>query len=335
MAKAQPQVKEDVAELPFADDEKPDNEAPQYEAKEVVLGAEPSSKSEKQILPADDGAAELKRQLEAQSRQLENEARARQQAEAAARAEHERATMAERQTAAVSTYAIDQAIEAANRQSEQASGDLERAWTTGDYKAAAGIQRQIARNEANLLALQQQKQMVETQAAAPRQATPQVQIQQAPPSFDAETLAATLERSGSRKSAEWIRAHPEAVADQRGRNRVEAAHAHAVNIVGLVPETAEYFAQVEQTLGMGEPVRRAEPVPTPMQQRQTVQRGGRPAAPVSPSTPNLSGRTQRQSITLSPEQRAHAHDVLGMTDEEYAGELMAAQESGKLYGGRH
>lgn len=335
MAKAQPQVKEDVAELPFAEDEKPDNEAPQYEAKEVVLGAEPSSKSEKQTLPADDGAAELKRQLEAQSRQLENEARARQQAEAAARAEHERATMAERQTAAVSTYAIDQAIEAANRQSEQASGDLERAWTTGDYKAAAGIQRQIARNEANLLALQQQKQMVETQAAAPRQATPQVQIQQAPPSFDAETLAATLERSGSRKSAEWIRAHPEAVADQRGRNRVEAAHAHAVNIVGLVPETAEYFAQVEQTLGMGEPARRAEPAPTPMQQRQTVQRGGRPAAPVSPSTPNLSGRAQRQSITLSPEQRAHAHDVLGMTDEEYAGELMAAQESGKLYGGRH
>lgn len=325
---------QDEDDNPFAADEA-GNKPPQYEAKEIVIGAETPAKAAPATPtpPQDDGAAELKRQLEARERQLETESRARQHAEAVARAEHDRATMAERQTSAVSTYAIDQAIESANRQSEQASADLERAWTAGDYKAASLIQRQIARNEANLLALQQQKQYVESQAAQPRQA-PQPQQVQAPASDD---LASVLDQRGARKSAEWIRAHPDAVADQRGRNRVNAAHEHAVNILGLVPETDEYFAQVEETLGLRQPeARTAAPVPnTPMQQRQVVQRGGRPAAPVSPSTPSLNGRTARQSITLSPEQRQHAHDVLGMSDEEYAAELAAAQETGKLYGARH
>jgi hypothetical protein len=51
---------------------------------------------------------------------------------------------------------------------------------------------------------------------------------------------------------------------------------------------------------------------------------------VSGSAPRLRDGQTRRTVHLTSEQRQHARDVLGMTDEEYAQELALAEDNGKL-----
>ena len=325
------------AQTPLVDEElevSVDSEGrPQYEPKEIVLDGAPAPSKDGSPMPVapalasppepgltDEGAAELKRQLDVATQ-------ARQRAEQAARAERDRAIMAERTTIAVSSSAIDQAISAAQEASKTTKANIKAAMIAGDFDKAADLQEEMADQRANLLRLQEQKQYVEQQARMPpqRQEAPPPQ----PETDSLQRISGNLDQTGYPKSAAWIRAHPEVVANPKSLTRLEGAHDYAVKVKGLVPETPEYFALLEETLDMRDPEAEVREIPTPRTESRPAPRA---AAPVSSSTPSLSGRTQRQSVRLSAAQMEHA-DVLGMTPEEYAREVMWAQDNNKLLGG--
>ena len=59
------------------------------------------------------------------------------------------------------------------------------------------------------------------------------------------------------------------------------------------------------------------------------------AAPARAEAPSLrTGRTRGTAVALTARQREHARDVLGMSDDEYAAELLDAQSRGKMLGAR-
>ncbi len=288
----------------------------QFEAKEVVIEgdkpAEPSS-----VEPVDPGVALLRSQLEASE---SNRRRAEQERDA----ERNRAQQAERQTGAISVSMVDQAMEAGKSYRSQLRQQFIAAQTAGNYESAADIQIAISQNEANLLALQQQKQYVEQQAAQP----PQRQApQRAEPTLDGPSqIAQQMERTGYPKSADWIRSHRDQVANSEGVERVNAAHEYAVKIKGLRPETPEYFARIEEELGLSEPT-------VNVTQPSIKARYIPPAAPTSSSAPSLNGKNRQRRISLNKSQVEHA-DILGMSLEEYAVAMDDPKVQTRLLGNR-
>lgn len=301
---------------PLSDE--PDNIRPTFEPKEIVIDGEDKSEPSKagasqEGAPAADieGAAELRRQRDLANSRAEAATRA-------AAAERDRAIYAERNANAIGATMIDESIKAWANDRSQATAALETAMSQGDYKTAAGLQARISDSAVALADLQRQKQQVEFQSSQPRRETavPQPEVL----SSQLDGITKVLLRDGFQKSAEWLKSHPDLAADQRGVKRLGAAHDYAVDIKGLVPETPAYFEMMERELG----ITKADPEPEEAPTRRTERAAPTRAAPTTSSAPTLSGRSQRIAVTLSPSQRETA-EIMGMTDEEYAKSLLAAE----------
>jgi len=307
--------------------EEPDDESdrPTLDGVEVAIEGDKAvvAPAEPQESAADDeGKAELQRQYAA------SQARA-QEAERREAAERERAAFAERTAANASVSMLDSAITAALSAQEKAQEKWAKAMEAGDFRTAAAAQTEIVDARYNVQLLHGQKQAIEAQiqAAARQQQAPPQQPQGNP----AEYVASGLERGGFPKSAAWLRAHSDMAADEAKFRRVQSAASYAENIAGLRPETPEYFDEIERVLGM----RQAEKAPEPAPRRETPARAApSAAAPRTPAPTRLNGQTERVSVSLSPRERAHARDVLGISDEDYAKEKHRLQQEGKLGGGR-
>ena len=204
---------------------------------------------------------EIKRQYEDQKRRADAERQARQQAEQYAYEQSQKAQYAQYDAEGNRLQTYINAIEA----TEQAANNAEKAYAdamaAGDYAAAGRAQRAMASAEAHLLRLQREKEQAEYAIESMR-TEGRVQAPQRPnfapqdgPVDQLEAMAARL----TPKSAAWLRSHPEAA------NQVEkltAAHAAAVQLKGLTPETPEYFRYVEKKLGIGQPEQRMESKPS-------------------------------------------------------------------------
>jgi hypothetical protein len=268
-----------------------------------------------------EGVDELKRQFD-------REAQARQRAEQAAAQAMQRANLAESRYGLAATGMIDNAMEAAGRQSDQAAARFAAAMDIGDHKTASLAQIEIADARANLHRLQEQKQMLQDQEAQ-RRAQPQPQPQRQQPQGDMastnlQNITGELEKTGYRKSAEWLRSHPEMVRDKDAINKVDGAHGYVVNVLKIPIESDRYFDQMESILLDGQDISEPEP------RRGDRRPQPRAAAPVRNQAPRLRDGQSRRTVHLSSEQRQHARDVLGMTDEEYAESLADAEDRGKL-----
>ncbi len=283
--------------------------------------------------PEDEGVTELKRQLSHQQAATNRAAQI-------AHQEHQARIAAERGVAVSNVQMVDQAIESAKRDSEQARAYFQGALDRGDHKGAADAQILISDARANLLRLMEMREGVVAEAQQTQQPQPQPQPRQQPrPQYadpsqqmqaNVHTLSSHLDRTGFPKSAQWIRSHPEMVKDQTAINAVDGAHGFAVNTLKLIPETAEYFDKIEELLGVGE-----APQMTQTRQGQRQMNQSRMAAPARAEAPSLrTGRSRQTAVPLTARQREHARDVLGMTDEEYAAELLDAQGRGKMLGAR-
>lgn len=269
---------------------------------------------------AEEGIEELRRQHD-------REKALRERAEQAATTAMARANNAEARYGVAASGMIESAIEAATRQSSQAEAAYIAALDISDHARAAKAQTEMADARFNLLTLQQQKQSFQDEAARRKAAPPQQQQQDGD---NLSRIAGQLDKTGYRKSAEWLRANPDLIRDQEGINRVDGAHGYVSNVLKIPIESDRYFDEMENILlrGDGEPeVRRAAPQRREMRQ---VQR----AAPVSRNATSLRDGNQRRTVHLTPEQRDHAHNVLGMTDEEYAVSLADAEDKGLLLGTR-
>ena len=290
------------------------NEPEKLEPVEVVIDGDKSEikaveekvesrKAEAEIIPAQDGIKELERQLKAMQARADNEARLRKEAEA-------RSEQISRSAVDANLNMVVSEIESAKIASNQAKIEYQRALESGDYAKAADAQEKIADARANLLRLQERRQEVE--------AAKTVQPRQPVPVNEVEQLASRL----SPASADWVRRHPEVA---KNFDSVAEAHNKAIHKFDLTPDTPEYFNKVEELLGMRSPAK-AEPEVSKPRAPIAAQ------APVTRDAPSLStGKQQRQTITLTAEERAMAREM-GYTDKEWAIAKFEAIKAGDLKG---
>lgn len=228
-------------------------------------------------------------------------------AERQARVEAERRVFEESQRAHKATVEVADsqlnlvltAISNVKESTTALKGAYAEALKQGDFDAAADIQVQISDNAAKLLQLENGKAAME---ARPK---PQAPTRNVNP---VEAFASQL----TPRSAAWVRSHPEYVTDQRLNQKMLAAHNLAV-ADGIRPDTDEYFAAVEGTLGVGRKAAAAT------DGEDAMSSAARPAArdTAPPAAPPSRGGSNGRSARLSADEMEIAA-LSGMSPEEYA-----------------
>ena len=278
---------------------------PQEDEIEIVEAPEEPKVEEKPQLTVEAGIDALKAQLE-------DERRAREAAERRAKEAMEQASAAKNDAADSNMKMIDNALETLKRNQEILKQNLRDAVAMGDADAQADIMMSLNKTDNDLREVQRGKQQYE--ATAKRTAADPV-----------EALASQL----TPRSAEWIRAHPEAVHDPIMNRKLRRAHEDAIDD-GLVADSDEYFSYVENRLNVRKPVQQQEAA---LSEASTSTAGRRaaapPAAPVSRSGTGTGGRPN--VVTLTRAEQEAARDM-GMTPKEYAENKMALVKAGKLAG---
>lgn len=247
---------------------------------EVVLEGEQTG--EQAVDEREAALNSMKAQLEAVKKQADQERIARQRAEQYAYQQAQNAQYAQAEAATSTLRGVQNAIDATEQTALAAERAYADAMAAGDYNLAAKCQRAMAAAETQIGQLLDQKRNIENymQTTEGRVQEPQYQAptQPQPPQDPVEALASRL----SPKSAEWLRAHPEAAYKS---NKLVAAHQAAVELEGITPETPEYFAFVERTLGIG---------------KAAPSRKAMASAPVSSASSPLSSRSSGgNSMVLS------------------------------------
>jgi len=252
--------------------------------------------------------------LEALRQQLDNERKARIQAERLANEERRTAYQAQAEVHDSNLHLLTNAIETVAQTNAILKANYRDAMAASDFEAAAEIQMEMASNSAKLHQLEQGKQALES---TPRAEAPKPYV-----SDPVEALASQL----SPRSADWVRRHPEFATDQRLYSKMLAAHNLAV-ADGIPADTDDYFASIESTLRINH---RAEPAPDAMAAaaKPTQRRSSPPAAPVSRSGTGTGG-SNPNVVRLTADEREMA-TMMGMTPEEYGRNKRALQKEGKL-----
>ncbi len=151
---------------------------------------------------------------------------------------------------------------------------------------------------------------------------PKPTVERQPITDPVESLASQL----TPKSAAWVRRHPEYATDNRMYQRMLAAHNLAVT-EDYEPDTPEYFAKVEQTLGIGRAVAATDDDATSDAGQVTGRRSAPAAAPVSRSGDGTG--VNRNSVRLTAAEIEMA-EMSGMTPQEYAKQKITLQKEGKI-----
>jgi len=252
--------------------------------------------------------------LEALKKQLEDERKARFEAERRAHEASQTAYQYHNEAQDTNLHLVINAIETVRQNNSILKSNYAHAMANNDFETAADIQSEMSQNSAKLLQLEQGRQALE---AAPKQEAPQPYV-----SDPVEALASQL----SPRSADWVRRHPEYATDARLYQKMIAAHQLAV-ADGLDPDTSDYFHSIESTLRINSRGRDDDYDAMADSAKPTQRRSAPPAAPVSRSGTGTSSRPNR--VTLSPQEREMA-SMMGMTPEEYGRNKLALQKEGKL-----
>lgn len=257
--------------------------------------------------------------LEDMKVQLRDANAAREAAEERARAEAARSNASQRETVETQLALVTNAIDTVKNQQATAKAQWAEAMAVGDFALAAELQEQIALNTQRLNVFEQGKQGLEQQAKAPPQVVAEDPV---------EALAASL----TPKSAAWVRAHPEFAKDRRKYNQMIAAHELAIN-KGIVPESDEYFSQIEKTLDLEDrPAARSDTRHAEAQADTARVSGGRQASAPPAAPPSRSASTSGSSPTtvrLTKEEVEMAQ-MMGQTKEEYARNKAILQKQGRM-----
>ena len=205
-----------------------------------VAAAEEKSEVAKAAPAADDVAkADLKAQFETLEKRAADEERRRIAAESQA-AQHKReAEESRRRETSSHLDTITTAIGAAQQEVEAAKVAYKSAREVGDVNAEVEAADRLAIARADIRRLDEAKQDIEVRAKAP----PKREAAQ-----ETDPVAAFV-RGRTEPTANWIRSHPEYVKSERGLRKLTAADAVAQD-EGHLPDTPEYFARVEQYLGL-------------------------------------------------------------------------------------
>ncbi len=293
-------------------------EAQKDEPEVVVAEEKPekvSKKSEKAEIPAEEGIQELKKKLE-----IEKLARV----DAEKRAQHaqDRVQKAYGEVTDANYQLVSNAIDTLKSRDEALKIAYKEAFSVGDVDKLAEVTEAIAINKQQLSELKKgekaMKQQIEDAKNAP---------QYAPPASGdiVDQLIASVAPS-SPKSAMWLQQNRDVIKTEKDVRKMYRAHEDAIDD-GLAPDTDEYFSYIESRLGVRpqytEPQTEAT-VDSPLSSASAPRKSSPPpAAPVS------RGGNRPNVVRLSREQADTAR-ALGMSESEYAKNMLALQKEGKL-----
>lgn len=277
------------------------------------------------VKPEEDDTSDLKRQLEEMrlakgesDRRIQEEIRARQEAERLMREREQEAGQSRIRAEDAEYDAILNAIGAAESEAESAERDIALAGdpTNPDPKRAAEANRRMARAEARLVQLQDGKDAIER-----AKTTAATRAKEQPTRRENPTVEQYVDQlpNLSHSQREWLKKHPDALTDNRKNMRLQGAHVEAED-QGLSAGSTEYFEYLEERLGYRKPQMRNDDDDEPVQQRAPVS-----APPSRNATNPTSGRPTRNQITLTPEQREIAR-LSGIDEITYATQLRRLNE---------
>lgn len=281
---------------------------------EVILDDNTPPQEPVAVQKDEEDASDPKLAIAELNRKLKEANQRAQEAERAAREEYSRSQAARAEVEDTNLHLVNNAIETVKRENEILKANLRDAMAAGDYDKVAEAQESLSMNAAKLLQLENGRESMKNQ---PRQQVQPVQRTQDP----LEQVKASL----SPRSAAWVDEHPEFVRDPRLFRKMVAAHELAVSD-GIEPDSDEYFASVEKTLGVGKPVEVQEEAMSSASQA-TQRRAAPAAAPVSRSGTGSGSRPNVVRLTSAEREMA---EMMGMTEKEYATNKLALQREGKL-----
>lgn len=291
---------------------------------EVETAPEPEKAPKKEAAPVltpDEGLEKLKKQLEDEkSARIAAENRARESSEAEVRARTEsQGTQLDLVKSAIASITSSNALLQSRYRDARAANDID---------AEFEIQKEMSSNAAKLLQLESGKNALEK---APK-ITPRVADD------PVERLASQL----SPNSAAWVRSHSEYARDPVKYRKMIRAHEDALDD-GFTADTPDYFAAIEQRLGVSQP-RRDDPIhdePTTEAARPSTSRPSRqtapPSAPVSRSGNGTGSSYAKNAVPLTADMQEMARLLFPDSKtpyEDYA-RNMTEEERDKARRSRH
>jgi hypothetical protein len=258
-------------------------------------------------IKVEDAIAELRSRLE-------EEQRARRDAEKRAREFESVSVKAQGEVQETNMHLITGAIDSLKRDTVMLKANYKNALSSGNYEQAAEIQEQMSTNANKLMRLEDGKSELEKQ--------PKPEIREMPRSVDpVDDFVSRL----SPASARWVKAHPECVTNPGLNEMMIAAHTIAMR-KNIPVDSAEYFQYIESTLGYD--TESSKESTEPVQSAS----GGRQAAP-SPAPVSRAASTtgaSRPNVVRLNEAEREIADMLGMEYKDYARNKMDLQKAGRL-----
>lgn len=291
-----------------------DNTEDQFE---IDLGEDPKPAEDIIVEKSEEKAAEadpVDNTLETLKEQLENERRARQEAQRRASEAEYSAYEAQGEVQDTSLHLVSNAIDTVIQNNNILKANYRDAMAMGDFDTAADIQSEMSSNAAKLLQLEQGKQALENQ---PRQPAPTPYV-----ADPVEALASQL----SPRSADWVRRNPQYATDPRLYQKMLAAHNLAM-ADDIPADSDDYFDAIEDTLRIRRQDDSRDYDAMADAAKPTQRRSAPPAAPVSRS--GGGGGSKPNRVTLTAAEREMA-SMMGMTPEEYGRNKLTLQKEGKL-----
>ena len=286
---------QDTIEVVLEEAEKAVKDEPEVEVTDEK-SAEETPKAE---ISPDEGIQELKKKLDMAEQ-------ARKDAERRAREAQMKAQRADGEVKDANYNMIVNAIETVKGRGAALKAAYAEAMNVGDFAKAAEVQEALATNANQLADLKKGEKAIKEQLEA------------APVEPPKGNVVDQIISQVSPKSAAWLNANRELVHDDRSVRKMFRAHEDAID-EGIEPDTEDYFQFVEGRLG------KAKPPESPLSEAAAPKRAPQPPpAPVSRST------TPRQGVVRLTREQADTARMLGMTEQEYAKNMLALQKEGKL-----
>jgi len=291
---------------------------------------------EEKVEVKDDVLEDLKAQYKAleeraqlQEKRVQEEEERRRQAEIEAAKHRQDAESARKRETSSHLDTITTAIGSSKQEVESAKAAIRAAKAAGDVEAEIEAQERLAEAKASLVRLDEAKSDIEARIKAP----PKQQV----PTDPVEAFAT----GRTPQTAAWIRAHPEFVRSERGLKKLTAADAIA-QAEDLIPDTPEYFARVEEYLGLTKKEEKTET----KTEAKTEPKPKSAAPPVAPgASVSSNGATGGAAVTLTAREAQAAVDgtvVWNFSDpkgkfkkgdpvglQEYARRKLALMKSGQ------
>jgi len=257
----------------------------------------------------EEGINELKQRLEM-------ERKAREEAEKRAHEARISVQKAESEAKDANYTMIVNAIETIKGRGEALKTAYREAMSVGDYDKVAEIQEAIAINAGRLQELKKGEKAIKDQMEQDEKAP---KIEPVPPSTP--DMVEQMASRTSPRSAQWLRDNKDNIRDERTIRKMFRAHEDAID-EGISADSDEYFEFIEGRLGFNKqsesPMSAAS---APAQKRSAPP----PAAPVS------RGNSTRPNVVRLTRDQADMAKMMGMTEAEYAKNMLALQKEGKLH----